>query len=151
MSSRERILILVMLALAVAVAITLVARARDDGGTGDDKGDAPHLSATARAARMTAEIRAIEARPVRPPDAPLARFVERAAHAAGFTAATVEPGPKLVRLAIPAVSPRRFFPWLDTFVRRHGLVVERLAATPNVDRTLGVAVTLRVSTRSVPQ
>lgn len=149
MSRRERILILVMLGLAVVVAVTLVMRSRNEGG--DSAGDASALSAVTRAARMEAEIRAIEARPVRLPNAPLAIFVERTAHGAGFTAATVEPGSKLVRLAIPAVSPRRFFPWLDAFVRRHGLVVERLAATPNADRTLGVAVTLRASTRSVSQ
>ncbi|TZG29040.1 type II secretion system protein GspM [Sphingomonas montanisoli] len=79
---------------------------------------------------------------VRPSPGPLADVAKAASEAAGFTPLRVETQGVTVVLSYEAVKPPALFAWVAGLGKR-GLVVERLNAHPNADRTLAASITLR--------
>ena len=65
-----------------------------------------------------------------------------ASEAVGFTPLRVEAQGETAVLSYEAVKPQAFFAWVAGLGKR-GLVVERLNAHPNADRTLAASITLR--------
>lgn len=79
---------------------------------------------------------------VRPSPGPLAEAAKAASEAAGFTPLRAEAQGETTVLSYEAVKPQAFFAWVAGLGKR-GLVVERLNAHPNADRTLAASITLR--------
>lgn len=70
--------------------------------------------------------------------APLATAVTQAASDAGFANATVAPqSERRVAVAVPSARPASFLAWIAALEAR-GIVVERVSARANSDRTLAV-------------
>jgi general secretion pathway protein M len=141
-SARERGLIGVMLALlAIVLAWLVVVRPLADAL------DAAKLRHGAAVVAL-AEARA-HARPAAGPAAagPADRIVAETASAAGFTGARIARlGPRRATVAVDAARPQALFGWVAQMERR-GLVVERLSARANADRTLSAELTLRAGGR----
>lgn len=97
----------------------------------------------ARVAERRAERDALRVRVFAPLPKPLGAFLRASAEEAGFSAVAIEASPPRARIAIPAVRAQAFFPWLDRISTRYGLVVERISATPNSDRTLSIGATFK--------
>jgi general secretion pathway protein M len=144
-SRRERHLILVMLALAALVLVwLLVLRPLGDALSAARERHGAAVIALAEARAQAEAIGRLER--VRPAalEEPLAALVGRSAGEAGFQLSRLEPqGERVVTLAMEAARPQAFFAWVDGLERGRGLVVERLSATANSDRTLSVQLSLR--------
>ena len=141
-SARERWLVGVMLALlAIVIAWLIVVRPLADAL------DAAKLRHGAAVVAL-AEARA-RARPAAGPAAigPADQLVAETASAAGFTGARIARlGPGRASVAVDAARPQALFGWVAQMERR-GLVVERLSARANADRTLSAEITLRAGRR----
>jgi general secretion pathway protein M len=75
--------------------------------------------------------------------APVDAILTRSATEAGIPIASLQPeGPGKATLASASVRPQAFFAWVNQ-MEAAGLIVERLSATANSDRTLSVQITLR--------
>lgn len=75
---------------------------------------------------------------------PLDTMLMQSATEAGFQVAKIEAnGPRAATIAIGAVRPQAFFGWVNQMESSRGLVVDRLNATANSDKTLTVSVTFR--------
>lgn len=78
---------------------------------------------------------------------PADQIVAETASAAGFTGARITRlGPGRASVAVDAARPQALFGWVAQMERR-GLVVERLRAQANADRTLSAELTLRAGGR----
>ena len=76
--------------------------------------------------------------------APVEQAVAQSASAAGFQLSRIQPdGPGRVSLAIEAAKPQALFAWVSGLETQRGLIVDRLTATSNSDRTLSVQLVLR--------
>jgi general secretion pathway protein M len=76
--------------------------------------------------------------------APVEQAVAEAASAAGFQLSRIQPdGPGRVTLAIEAARPQALFAWVGEMETARGLIVDRLTASSNSDRTLSVQLTFR--------
>jgi general secretion pathway protein M len=142
-SVRERWLIGVMLALlAFVLAWLAVVRPLADAL------DAAKLRHGAAVVAL-AEARA-HARPAAGPAVaagPADRIVAQTATEAGFTAARIARlGPGRATAAVDAARPQALFGWVAQMERR-GLVVERLSARANADRTLSAEIALKAGGR----
>lgn len=139
-SPRERRLIQVMGGLALLVLGWLVVvRPLTDALDAAKTRHAAALTALgeARARRVPA------ATPTAPPAGPVDALVARTAGEAGFTTARITAqGPGRAMVALDAARPQALFGWVAR-LEQSGLVVERLTARPNSDRTLGAELTLR--------
>lgn len=89
---------------------------------------------------MANRIRAAD-RPVRDGQ-PVDVLVRSEAEGAGFTVAGVSRDGDSAVLAIDAVRSAPFFAWIAAVKQRRGLIVTRLTARPNGDKTLSVSVRL---------
>lgn len=144
---RERWLIALMLALLALVAVwLLVLRPLGDIKAAARQRHEAAVAALADARADAAAIGALERRRPAPIAGPLDIAVARAAAEAGFQLSRLQAeGAGRVALTIDAARPQALFGWLGAMERR-GLIVERLSATGNGDRTLAAQVLLRART-----
>lgn len=139
-SPRERMLLQAMLGLAAFVLgwLLVVRPLADSLETAKTRhGAAVVALAEARARRHSAQIAAA------PAPLPIDGLIAATANEAGFTAARVTAaGPARASVAIESARPQALFGWVALLERR-GLVVERLRAQANADRTLAAEVAFR--------
>jgi general secretion pathway protein M len=142
---RERRLILVMLALAALLLVwLLVVRPLGDALSAARERHGAAVAALAEARTRADAIGRLEKAPPMPLDSPVASLVGRAAAEAGFRLSRLDPdGDRAVAVAMEAARPQAFFAWVSEMEAGRGLVVERLTATSNSDRTLAVEVVFR--------
>jgi len=144
-SEREQRLLLVMAALfAVVLAWLLVIRPLGDALADARARHDRAVIALAEARGAAGTIGSLEKSvPVALPT-PINIFVGQRAAEAGFTVERIEPqGSNAVTLSIAAARPQAFFAWASDMERSHGLIVDRLTARPNPDKTLAVQATFR--------
>ena len=142
---REQGLLLVMVGLAVIVFAWLaVVRPLGDALS---KARERHGEAVVALAETQGRVRLISAIEQRDPvklDGSVEMIVSRAAADAGFAKARVtREGAAQATIVLDAVRPQAFFAWVARLEREGGLVVERLSAATNSDRTLSAEVTFR--------
>jgi general secretion pathway protein M len=140
-SARERGLLLVMIVLAaVVLGWLLVMRPLSDAL---DAAKTRHGAAVVSLAEARARAEAGRGGARAAPALPVDRLVGRTASEAGFTGARVAPqGAARATVALDAARPQALFGWLIR-LEQSGLVVERLRAQANSDRTLNVEASLR--------
>lgn len=143
-SQRERRMILVMLALMV---LTLVwAAVIRPVGDALASARTRHADAVIRLGETQARVDAVRLTTRRRAVAlplPVVDEVRARAAEAGFTLTSVEPdGTDHVRVAVQSARPGALTGWLARLEAR-GLLVDELRFTPNPDRTVGAALTLR--------
>lgn len=143
-SLREQRMILVMLALAAVTLIwaAVVIPVRD----GVSGARARQRDAVERLGRTLVAVDAVKRAQragITLVQAPLPDAVRARAQAAGFTLATLDQdGPDRIRVTIAAARPPALFAWLAA-LEGAGILVEASAITPNPDRTVSAALTLR--------
>jgi general secretion pathway protein M len=142
---RERGLLLVMAALAaVVLGWLIVVRPLSDAL---DAAKARHGAAVVALAEARARADPGLGAAATAPALPVDSLIGRTASEAGFTAARIAAqGPARATVAIDAARPQALFAWLVR-MEAGGLVVERLRAQANADRTLAVEATLRARGR----
>lgn len=144
-SRREQRLLLVLAALfALVLAWLLVVRPLGDRLADARERHGAALVALAEARADAAAIGRLEkARPA-PLGGPIEQAVAQSASAAGFQLSRIEPdGTGRVTLAIEAARPQALFAWVGEMEASRGLIVERLTAGANSDRTLSVQLSFR--------
>ncbi len=144
-SRREQRLLLVLAGLALlALAWLLVVRPLGDRLAAARERHGAALVALAEARADAAAIGRLEkARPA-PLGGAIEQSVAQSASAAGFQLSRIGPDRAgRVALAIEAARPQALFAWVGEMEAARGLVVERLVATANSDRTLSVSLVFR--------
>lgn len=144
-SAREQKLILVMLGLmALVLAWLLVVRPLGDALAAARERHGAAVVALAEARAQAAEIGRLERQSSGASGAPVDSIVSRSAAEAGFRLSQIQAAPDgSVTLAMDAARPQAFFDWVAQLEAGQGLVVERLNARANGDRTIAVELTLR--------
>jgi general secretion pathway protein M len=144
-SRREQVLLGVMLVLAAITFVwLLVVRPLGDALASARERHERAVVALAEARSQADIILRIEGQKSPPLEGTLDALVSASAAEAGFALSRITPdGDSRVAIAMSAVKPQAFFAWLDRLERERGLVVERLNATSNSDRTLSVELSLR--------
>jgi len=144
-SPRERGLLLVMAALAaIVLGWLLVVRPLTDAL---DAAKARHGAAVVALAEARARAGAARGGAGAAPSLPVDSLIGRTASEAGFIGARIAAqGPARATVAIDAARPQALFGWLVR-LEQSGLVVERLRAQANSDRTLNVEAALRARGR----
>jgi general secretion pathway protein M len=139
-SPRERGLLVMMFALiGVVLGWLLVVRPLSDSL---DAARARHGAAVVALAEARARLDAGGGAPA-PAALPVDAAIGRAAAEAGFAGARIAAqGPARARVTIDAARPQALFGWLAR-LERSGLVVDRLRAQANADRTLGAEIVVR--------
>lgn len=143
---REQRLLLVgaaiaLLALAWLLVLRPLADVHSDARERHNRAVLALAEARGEAAAIGAAREAVPAAAAGPLDA----FIAQAAGEAGFTISRLDrQGDRQASLAIESVRTQAFFAWVRQLEQGRGLIVERLSATPNSDRTLAVQVTFRV-------
>jgi general secretion pathway protein M len=142
---REQALLLVLLALfAATMAWLLVVRPLGDRLSAARERHGAAVIALSEAKQRAADIGRIERRQPAALGAPVEQAVAESASAAGFQLSRIQPdGPGRVSLSIEAAKPQALFGWVSELERGRDLIVERLTASSNSDRTLSVQITLR--------
>jgi general secretion pathway protein M len=141
---RERWLLGVMFAVAALVLVWfLILRPLGDMLSAAKERHGLAVEALAEARSQAAAIAALErSRPARPGQ-PVETVVAAAAAEAGFQLSALQPdGAGRVSLALGAARPQALFGWVAG-MEGQGLVVERLSASSNPDRTLSAQIVLR--------
>lgn len=144
-SARERRLILVMLALALVVLgwLTVVRPLSDALDAAKTRQAAATVALGEARARVQQSAGPRAAAPALPADS----LIGRTATEAGFTNARIlSQGPMRASVAIDAARPQALFAWVLR-LEQSGLVVERLRARANSDRTLAAEIALRARGR----
>ena len=139
-SRREQWLIQVMLGLAVIVLgwLLVVRPLADSLAAAKARHDAAVVALGEARARRTPG-----ASPVAPAAGPVDALVARTANEAGFTNARItSQGSARASVAVESARPQVLFGWVAR-LEQSGLVVERLVARVNGDRTIGAELTLR--------
>lgn len=141
-SPREQGLLMVMLALAALVlAWLLVVRPLSDAL---DAQKTRHAAAVVALGEARARVGTVGGAT---PSGPVASLAGRTATEAGFPGARIAAeGPSRASVAIDAARPQALFTWLSR-LERSGVVVARLRAQANSDRTLSVEAALRAHGR----
>lgn len=144
-SPREQRMLAVMIAVLVAVVAWLgVVRPI---GLARDAAEARHARAVValgKVRELGGRFDALRARPQPAIDEPLVVFLGRSASEAGLPVERLEAeGSDRAVLTIMAVRPPAVFGWIQRVEVRHGLIVERLSATRNLDTTIAVQATFR--------
>ena len=143
---REQRLLLAMLAVAGLVLVWVaVVRPLGDGLAAARERHGAAVVALAEARAQAEQIRLLEQRKPAAAAEPLHLLVGDAAGEAGFQLSRLEPqeGGAGVLVAIESAKPEALFGWVAQMEGARGLIVERLNATANADRTLAVQVTFR--------
>lgn len=145
LSLREQRLILVMLALAgIVFAWLLVVRPLGDALADARARHGAAVVALADARARAAEIARLEQQGSAAPGGPADVVVSRSAVEAGFQLSQIQAAPDgSVTLAMDSARPQAFFDWVARLEGAQGLVVERLNARANGDRTIAVELRLR--------
>lgn len=142
---REQRLILAMLALAAIVFVWLaILRPIGDAHSAAKERHGRAVIALAEARTRAAAIRTLERQ--RPPalSVPIETLVGQSASEGGFALSQLRgDGGTRVTLAIAAARPQALFAWVERLEREQGLIVDRLTAGTNSDRSLNVELTLR--------
>jgi general secretion pathway protein M len=139
-SRREQRLIQTMLVLAVIVLgwLLVVRPLTDSLAAARERHAAAVLALGEARARMIPG-----ATPGAPAAGPVDALIARAANEAGFAnARVISQGTERASVAVDAARPQVLFGWVAR-LEQMGLVVERLAARTNSDRTLAAELTLR--------
>jgi general secretion pathway protein M len=144
-SARERRLLLIMLALAVIVlGWLLVARPLSDAL---DAAKTRHAAAVLALGEARARLGQSAGPRAAAATVPIDSLIGRTAAEAGFTSARVAgQGPLRASVAIDAARPQALFAWVLR-LEQSGLIVERLRARANSDRTLAAEIALRARGR----
>ena len=144
-SQRERRLILVMLALAVIVlGWLMVVRPLSDAL---DTAKTRHAAAVVALGEARARVPQSAGPRVMPPTLPVDSLIARTANEAGFPGARVAgQGPTGASVVVDAARPQALFAWVLR-LEQSGLVVERLRARANSDRTIAAEIALRARGR----
>jgi len=144
-SPRERGLLLVMAALAaIVLGWLIVVRPLVDAL---DAAKARHGAAVVALAEARARTGAARGGAGAAPSLPVDGLIGRTASEAGFAGARIAAQePARATVAIDAARPQALFGWLVR-LEQGGLVVERLRAQANSDRTLNVEAALRARGR----
>jgi len=144
-SARERRLILVMLALAVIVlGWLMVVRPLSDAL---DAAKTRHAAAVVALGEARARLGQNAGPRAMAPTLPVDSVIGRTASEAGFPAARIAGlGPTRASVAIDAARPQALFAWILR-LEQSGLIVERLRARANSDRTLAAEIALRARGR----
>lgn len=142
---REQRLLLAMLALAALVlAWLLVVRPLGDSLAAARERHGAAVVALAEARSRGEAIGRLEKSRPPPLGGPLADMLARAAGESGFPLSRIQTEASgAVTLAMASARPQAFFAWVEEMERGRGLIVERLSATSNSDRTLSVEVSFR--------
>jgi general secretion pathway protein M len=144
-SARERRLILIMLALVLIVLgwLMVVRPLSDALDAAKTRQAAATLALGEARARLSRSAGPRAAAPALPADS----LVGRTATEAGFTSARIaSQGPTRASVTIDAARPQALFAWILR-LEQSGLVVERLTARANSDRTLAAELSLRARAR----
>jgi len=139
-SRREQRLIQIMAGLAVIVrGLLLVVRPLTDSlAAARARHDAAVVALGEARARATPG-----ASPAAPAAGPVDALVARTANEAGFTNARItSQGSERASVAVDSARPQVLFGWVAR-LEQSGLVVERMGARINGDRTIGAELTLR--------
>jgi general secretion pathway protein M len=148
-SRRERILLLILLVLfGITLAWLLVVRPLGESLASARERHGEAVIALAEAKAGAAAIGRLERE--RPPSAsgPVERIVTESASAAGFQLSRIQSeAAGKVSLAMEAARPQALFSWVSEMETKNGLIVERLTANANSDRTLSAQITLRSRAR----
>ena len=141
---RERWLLGVMFALLALVVIWfLVVRPLGDMLSAAKERHGQAVAALAAARGQATAIAALERRGSAAPTQPIEPMVAAAAAQAGFKLSALQAeGAGQVSLAIGAARPQALFGWIGQ-LEGQGLVVERLNASANPDRTLSAQIVFR--------
>ena len=144
-SRREQRLILVMFGLALIVLVwLLVLRPLDNALAAAKERHGAAVVALAEARAQAAEIARLEqAGGGAAAAGPLDSVLARAAAEAGFQLSQIQPaGADRATVAMEAARPQPLFAWVAA-MEASGLIVERLSARANADRTIAVEVAFR--------
>jgi general secretion pathway protein M len=145
---REQRLLLAMTALlAVVLLWLLIVRPVGDALSRAHERHAAAALALAEARAKAALIRQLEQSAPASAGEPIDATISRSATEAGFQITRLErEGPDVATLVLASVRPQAYFGWVAQMESR-GLIVERLNASTNSDRTLTVQVTFRGRSR----
>ena len=143
-TEREQRLLAIMLALVVVVlGWLLVARPLSDRLDEAQRRHGAALVAVAEQRAAAEAMRRFDSRPRTALNGPVDAMVSRSANEAGFAGARIQgQGPMRASVGIDAARPQAFFAWVAQ-LEQSGLVVERLRARANNDRTLTAELVLR--------
>ncbi|HEV2748656.1 MAG TPA: type II secretion system protein GspM [Allosphingosinicella sp.] len=144
-SVREQRLLLLMFGLLfVVLAWLLVVRPLGDALSQARERHGAAVVALAEARTRAAAIARLETETPAPLAGPLDSLLSESATEAGFAVSRLErQGAGQATMVVDAARPQAFFSWMHRMEAERGLIVERLTATANSDRTLAVEVTLR--------
>ena len=144
-SRREQILLAILAALfGITFAWLLVVRPLGDSLAAARERHGEAVIALAEAKAGAAAIAGLERSRPASLGAPVEQAVTESAAAAGFQLSRIQgQGAGKVDLAIEAARPQALFAWVSEMERGKGLIVERLTAKANSDRTLSAQVTFR--------
>lgn len=142
---RERTLLLILFALfGLTLGWLLVVRPLGDRLADARERHGAAVIALGEAKAGAADIGRLERQRPAALGAPVEQAVAQSASAAGFQLSKIQPdGPGRVSLAIEAARPQALFAWVSELETRRGLIVDRLTASSNSDRTLSVQLVLR--------
>ena len=144
-SRREQMLLAILLVLfGITLAWLLVVRPLGDSLAAARERHGAAVIALAEARAEAAAIGSLERSRPAALGGPVEQAVTESASAAGFQLSRIqaEAGGK-VNLAIEAARPQALFAWVSEMERGKGLIVERLTAKANSDRTLSAQITFR--------
>jgi len=146
---REQGLLLILAALfALVFAWLLVVRPLGDALSSARERHNAAVIALDEARARAVSIRRLERDRPAPLGGPIELAVGQSAAAAGFQLSRLQAeGGGKVDLAIEAARPQALFAWVGEMEKGRGLIVERLVASSNSDRTLSVQLTLRARGR----
>ncbi|HMJ93784.1 MAG TPA: type II secretion system protein GspM [Allosphingosinicella sp.] len=144
-SRREQILLLILSALfGITFAWLLVVRPLGDSLAAARERHSEAVIALAEARAGAAAIGRLERDRPSSAAGPVERIVTESASAAGFQLSRIQPeGAGKVALAIEAARPQALFAWVSEMETKNGLIVERLTANANSDRSLSAQIVFR--------
>jgi general secretion pathway protein M len=140
----QRLLIAMFAMMAVVFAWLLVIRPVGDALSAARERHGAAVQAVAEARAQAELVRRLEKTALPSLGGPIDSVIGRAATDAGFPISGLQrEGPNQATFISNSVRPQAFFAWVDQMEAGRGLIVERLSATANSDRTLSVQVTFR--------
>ena len=144
-SRREQILLTILFALfGITFAWLLVVRPLGDSLAAARERHGEAVIALAEAKAGAAAIGSLEKSRPAALAGPVELAVTESASAAGFQLSQIQgQGAGKVNLAIEAARPQALFAWVSEMERGKGLIVERLTAKANSDRSLSAQMTFR--------
>ena len=146
---REQILLLILFVLfGITLFWLLVVRPLGDSLAAAKERHSEAVIALAEAKSGAAAIGRLERERPASLSGPVERFVTESASAAGFQLSRIQgESAGKVNLAIEAARPQALFAWVSETETKNGLIVERLTANANSDRSLSAQITFRARSR----